>query len=247
ASVVMFCTTKTQSHEAEMTFTLNSIVPWGRSFNEYERMFSLTDADLEGRILGCADGPASFNAEATRQGRHNVSCDPLYRYSGSEVRARIDAVFPEMLEQTRQNLHEFVWNEFSSVDDLGRVRMQAMETFLSDYDAGLQQRRYVDAELPSLPFETKSFDLALCSHFLFLYTEQLSEDFHTEAILEMLRVASEVRIFPLLAIGGIRSKHLAPVVALLKESGLSVSIERVDYEFVRGGNEMMRVRNPWRS
>jgi len=38
-------------------------------------MFGLTDTDLEGRILGCADGPASFNAEATRKGIRVISCD----------------------------------------------------------------------------------------------------------------------------------------------------------------------------
>jgi len=205
-------------------------------------MFSLTDADFGGRILGCADGPASFNAVATHQGRYVVSCDPLYRYSGPEIRARIDAVYPEVLEQTRQNLHEFVWQEFASVDDVGRVRMEAMEAFLNDYDVGREKGRYVDAELPSLPFATDTFNLALCSHFLFLYTDQLSEDFHIEAIFEMLRVSREVRIFPLLAMGGTPLRYLPHVVGRLKESGLGVSIERVPYEFVRGANEMMWVR-----
>ena len=116
-------------------------------------MFSLTDADFEGRILGCADGPASFNAEAASRGIHVVSCDPLYGYDGDEIRARIDAVYPEMLEQTRQNLHEFVWQEFTSVDGLGKARMKAMEAFLSDYQAGRTVGRYLAAELPALPLD----------------------------------------------------------------------------------------------
>jgi hypothetical protein len=41
-------------------------------------MFALSDADLRGRVLGCADGPASFNAEATRRGTSIISADPLY-------------------------------------------------------------------------------------------------------------------------------------------------------------------------
>ena len=48
-------------------FTLDQVVPWGRSFDEYRAMFAMTDMDLTGRILGCGDGPASFNREATRQ------------------------------------------------------------------------------------------------------------------------------------------------------------------------------------
>lgn len=47
----------------------------------------------------------------------------------------------------------------------------------------------------------RSFDLAVCSHLLFLYSEHLSEDFHVESIKELCRVAGEARIFPLLELG----------------------------------------------
>jgi hypothetical protein len=46
-------------------FTLDLVSPWGRSFEDFRRMFALSDADLRLRILGCADGPASFNVEFT--------------------------------------------------------------------------------------------------------------------------------------------------------------------------------------
>jgi hypothetical protein len=45
-----------------VAFTLDKVVPWGRSFDEYVRMFDLTPADLGKRILGCGDGPASFGS-----------------------------------------------------------------------------------------------------------------------------------------------------------------------------------------
>lgn len=45
---------------------LNEVVPWGRNLEEYKLMFNLSEADLNAKILGCADGPASFNAEMTR-------------------------------------------------------------------------------------------------------------------------------------------------------------------------------------
>ena len=44
-----------------MSFTLSGVVPWGRSYNEYVAMFSLSAVDLRQRILGCADGPSAFN------------------------------------------------------------------------------------------------------------------------------------------------------------------------------------------
>jgi len=223
-------------------FTLQEVVPWGRSFDEYRAMFALTDADLEGRILGCGDGPASFNAIATQRGAKVVSCDPLYRHTVAEIQARIDATSAEVLEQTRRNRHEFVWDTIASVEELGRVRLAAMQEFVRDYPSGAREGRYVEAELPSLPFEDGRFDLALCSHLLFLYSAQLGEAFHRAAILELCRVAREVRIFPLLALGGRPSPFAGTSGDAVRAAGFDVSIERVPYEFQKGGNEMMRVR-----
>ena len=223
-------------------FTLDQVVPWGRSFEEYRRMFALTDRDLEGRILGCADGPASFNTEATRRGTGVVSSDPLYRYDVSQIRERIAATRDQVLEQTRQNAAEFIWDTIASVEQLGTVRMAAMQAFLDDYETGRQQGRYVDAELPTQPFPDRSFDLAVCSHYLFLYTSQLTEAFHQASVNELCRVAREVRIFPLLALGGRQSPYVEPVVISSRGRGYEVKIEAVPYEFQRGGNQMMRIR-----
>jgi SAM-dependent methyltransferase len=222
-------------------FTLDKVVPWGRSFDEYRLMFALGDDDLDRRIIGCGDGPASFNAEATRRGARVISCDPMYRWSSAEIDDRILATRDEILEQTRRNADEFVWDTIGSVDALGARRMAAMTDFLADYEPGKAQGRYVAAALPALPFADASFDLALCSHLLFLYTTQLGEAFHRDAIREMCRVAGELRIFPLVALGGQRSPYVDQNATGLRSAGFSVSIETVPYEFQRGGNEMMRI------
>ena len=224
-------------------FTLDRVVPWGRSFDEYRRMFALTDHDLQMKILGCGDGPASFNAEATRGGSRVVSCDPLYRFETPKIRERIARTYDEVLDQTRRNAHDFVWTEIASVEELGHVRMSAMTMFLDDFDRGKTEGRYVDAELPSLPFADKSFDLAVCSHFLFLYTTQLGETFHHDAIRELCRVASDVRIFPLVSLGDGLSPIVEPAIERLQAGGFSVSIEQVAYQFKKGANQVLRIRS----
>jgi len=225
-------------------FTLEHVVPWGRSFDEYRRMFALADADLNLRIIGCGDGPASFNAEATRRGGRVTCCDPIYRFEKSRIEERIAATHDQIVEQTRRNAHEFVWGEgIRTIEELGQVRMAAMRVFLQDYDLGKAEGRYLDAELPTLPFADAAFDMALCSHFVFLYSSQLGEAFHRAAVREMGRVAHEVRIFPLLALGGNRSAFVDVCVKDLRDVGYEVSIETVPYEFQRGGNQMMRFRS----
>lgn len=222
-------------------FSLDQVVPWGRSFDEYRAMFALSEADLSRTILGCGDGPASFNAEGTRRGCRITSCDPLYRFSAEEIRARVDATCERVMTETARNAHEFVWTVIPSVEALGRVRMGAMNAFLDDFPAGRHDGRYVDAELPSLPCGELEFDLAVCSHLLFLYSEQLGEPFHHASLLELCRVAREVRVFPLLALGAKPSPFVDGCVRVLRERGHDAVVERVPYEFQRGGNEMLRI------
>lgn len=225
-----------------MAFQLHDVVPWGRGYDEYAAMFALTESDLASRILGCGDGPAAFNAVLSQRGVPVVSVDPLYTFSRPDIAQRIEETYPVMAEQTRANGHEFVWKHVPDVNALTALRRESMEIFLADYDAGKAAGRYVEGALPVLSFADNAFDLALCSHFLFLYSAHFGLDFHLASIRELCRVAREVRIFPLMELGTVRSRHLDPVLAQLAELGYAATIERVDYEFQRGGNEMLRVR-----
>jgi hypothetical protein len=222
-----------------MAFSLDKVVPWGRSYDEYVRMFDLTAADLGGRILGCGDGPAGFNATLTQRGGQVVSVDPLYVCATEQIRTRIADTYATVMAQLRENRNDYVWTAIPSPAQLGEVRLAAMEAFLADFDAGKDAGRYLPGELPSLPFENACFDLALSSHFLFLYSGHLSADFHLQALREMLRVAREVRVFPLLALDNTRSPHLGPVFEHLAADGFRPEIRRVPYEFQRGANEML--------
>jgi hypothetical protein len=224
---------------------LTEIALWGRSFDEYCRIFDLSGADLSGRILGCGDGPASFNAEATAAGYHVVSCDPIYAWPADEIRRRVKETHDTVVSQVKQHPERFVWGFFRDADDLGRHRLAAMDRFLDDFDRGKQEERYLAASLPRLPFDGGAFRLALVSHLLFLYSEHLDTAFHVESALELSRVAVEVRIFPLVTLEPRWSPHVAPVRSALESAGYTVDILTAPYEFQRAedhaGNRMMRV------
>src|ERR1051326_8763715 len=180
-----------------MGLQLEEVVPWGRLASEYIGMFPLTPQDMNGRILDCGGGPSSFTSEMTRQGKRVISCDPLYQFTAEEIRTRIDETYPKMTALNEANKDNFRWEEYGSPAQLGQIRMRAMRLFLEDFPEGKVQGRYVIGELPCLPFSPANFDLALCSHFLFTYSEQFSTQFHIESILEMMHVAAEARVFPL--------------------------------------------------
>ena len=225
-----------------MSITLDQVVPWGRSLEEYRRMFDMSERDLDAKILGCGDGPASFNAEMTALGRSVVSCDPIYAFSKEQIARRVEDTYDPIIEQVRHKIQNYVWSDFSDPDALGRHRLATMRAFLADFDAGRAAARYLPDALPALSFADGQFDLALCSHLLFLYSTQFDEAFHRASVREMCRVAPEVRIFPLLALDGSRSPFVDACVADARAAGVEAEMVRVPYEFQRGGNEMLRLR-----
>lgn len=224
-----------------MGLMLDQIIPWGRSFTEYVKMFALESEHLTSRILSCGDGPASFNCEMNKRGYSVLSVDPIYQFNAEQIEQQINKNFNDVIEQVSKNKDDFVWDTIPSADSLGQVRLAAMRVFLADYEQGKKDNRYRAENLPSLSFNENQFDLALCSHFLFLYSRQLSFEFHYMSILEMLRVAREVRIFPLLELDGRPSPYLDRIIEQLQGTGFKVETQKVAYEFQRGGNEMMRI------
>ena len=207
---------------------------------EYELMFALTEADRRLKILGCGDGPASFNAEWTARGGDVISLDPIYEFNGAAIKDRFDAVIDEVIASVDATSDRWVWSFQQNPQGLRANRVAAMERFLADYERGKAAGRYRLGELPTLDFMDRAFALALCSHLLLLYSHLLSLEFHVASLRELCRVAQEVRVFPLLDMVGNRSEHLDPLRFALANEGIETVIEKVDYEFQTGGNQMLR-------
>ncbi len=220
---------------------LEEVVPWGRTLTEYQLMFDLSAQDLNSKILGCGDGPASFNAEMTELGHSVVSIDPIYQFSATQIEQRVRATYDPVISQVRQNPSRYIWQNFRDADELGAARLKAMEKFLLDYEAGRAAGRYLYQSLPSLEFADRQFDLCMCSHLLFLYSDQLSLDFHLAAIDELLRISSEVRIFPLLKLDCEPSPYLKVVIEKLSTQGFDVQVKTVAYEFQKSANKMLSI------
>jgi hypothetical protein len=206
-------------------------------------MFALSEDCLARRIVDAAAGPSSFTAEWTAAGGRVTACDPLYAFDAESIGRRFEATVDTVMGQVRASLDEWVWTFHTGPDALLAARRRALTLFAEDFPGGLSAGRYARASLPELPFASRSFDIALCSHFLFLYSALFSADFHTASVRELCRIATEVRIFPLLTLEKVRSPHLDAVQALARSLGRVVLIQRVPYELQRGGNEMLVIRS----
>lgn len=120
--------------------------------------------------------------------------------------------------------------QLRDVAHLADRRDAAMAAFAADLEAGRAAGRYVAGGLPALPLPADAADLALVSHYLFLYSGRpLDEAAHVAAVDELLRVAPEARIFPLLTLGGEPSPHLDEVVRHAERRGYLCSRRVLEY------------------
>jgi hypothetical protein len=111
--------------------------------HEYELMFSLGESDLRKKILGCGDGPASFNAEMTQRGLSVVSCDPIYVFSPAQILDQFKAGIEPVMSQVRAHLQNYVWSylkpDLVIIDDIG---LKALPKHSGEYLPEVIMRRY---------------------------------------------------------------------------------------------------------
>lgn len=224
-----------------MAFQLDRVVPWGRNLEEYKLMFGLDDSDMSKKIGGFGDGPACFNCEMTNAGGKVISFDPIYQFSKEDIEKRIEEVRVTVMQQMKENMDNYVWTHMKDLDELEHTRMSAMHKFLSDYEQGKREGRYVFHELPArLPYEPDYFDIGLSSHFLLMYTS-LGYDFHIHSITEMLRVCKEIRIFPIVDLDANKTELIKDVIDYFNKD-YNTSVVKTGYEFQKGDNKCLIIR-----
>jgi ubiquinone/menaquinone biosynthesis C-methylase UbiE len=211
----------------------------GRSYEEYLKMFNLDLQDLKDKkILDCAAGASSFTAKMTGKGYDVKAVDILYGKDPFFLQKRCKDHLIALVSALSSLEGHFVWNFFESLDELKKIRLKACHQFFEDYKNN--REKYIKADLPNLPFKDNAFNVVLCSHLLFIYDHRLSYEFHINAVKEMLRVTSkDVLIYPLVRHKAIKSRYVKKILEDLLD--IEVMIERVDYEFRKGSNEMMRI------
>jgi SAM-dependent methyltransferase len=211
-----------------------------RSYDVYVAMFALDSSDLAKSILDCSAGVAGFAVEAGRRGTRVVAVDPAYAMAREEL-ARLgnaDLVRGSAIAADQPDRFTFAW--YRSPERRLMLRTRALAQFLPDLVT--HPERYVAGQLPHLPFRERSFDLAVCSHLLFTWADQLGLDWHRAALLELARVAGEVRVFPTVVQGpGQPVPFWDELMSDLARAGLRTERRQVSYEFQVGADTMLVV------
>jgi len=222
---------------------IDRIAFFGRTYAEYMDMFGLDESIMkQGRILDCPAGASSFAAEAHQKGFDVTACDILYGMSADELFEKGKRDIQHVFEKFDEAAHLYIWTYYKDKNEVMTLRTKALELFSEDFSAGVERERYINAELPRLPFPDKSFSLVLSGNFLFLYGDRLDFDFHIECIKELIRVCSgEIRIFPLVGLDTKQYPYLYKILSFLDSDGIKAEIVKVPFEFQKGANKILKI------
>jgi len=209
-----------------------------RAYDEYVAMFDLADRDLARSIVDVAAGSSGFAARWSQRGGRVISVDPAYAAGRAELAELGRDDLQRGSEIAERFPDRFVWDWFGDPQRRQALRSRALAEFLTD----LVRRPggYLAAALPALPFRGGAFDLALSSHLLFTWADQLGLDWHHGAVRELARVSREVRLFPTVMQGpGDPVPFWDDLLARLAADGLNCRLQRVGYEFQKGADQML--------
>jgi SAM-dependent methyltransferase len=217
-----------------------------RSFQEYEAFFGLTSDDLAGAILDCSAGASGFAAAVNARGGRATAVDPAYDRGVEQLSAEASDAAARGRAILAVHRDSYVWSWYGTLERHEELRRTALAEFLADVRA--HRETYVPGALPYLPFADGTFDLALCSHLLFTWSNVFDDAWHEAALCELLRVAREVRVFPLVVQGaGDAVPFLASLLDRVRGLGHGIEVVDVPYEFQRGACQMLRITAARRS
>jgi hypothetical protein len=222
---------------------LKKFVLWGHHLKDYQDMFNLSDEMLDTkRVIEYGAGVTSFNAEMNEKGHSVLSVDPIYDLTLDEIKTMVEEVFDTTVAKIKANKDKYNWKSYGDITTLLAERKQGIQTFYDDFEAGKADGRYIGiTEGEALQLENYAYDLALITHHLFVNFEDKGEQDHVRLIQEMVRVAGEVRIFPLLNKYGQVSQLLGPVMLALQQQDLGLEVRQVASKLQKAGNAMLRV------
>ena len=210
-----------------------------RAYDEYVAFFALDADSLRGqRVLDCSAGASSFVARASRTGVDAVAVDPAYASGADELAEIGGRGLRDGNAIAASHPGRFTWEWYGSPESRERMRAQALAEFLLDFHEN--RDRYITASLPELPFSDGEFDLAMCSHLLFTWADQLGREWHLAALRELCRVASQVRVFPTVMQGaGEPVPFWDELMDDLIRAGIQTEVRQVPYRFQVGADRML--------
>lgn len=212
---------------------------WIYDFSDYNQMYDLTAVDFKKKILDFSAGISSFNAQAHAQHYSVISLDAAYHFSAAQMKAHAQQLLQTVIAQLKEEPLRLQNASSAQLQQVMARWEKTQNVFLKDYETGRLEKRYQPIVLPTLPFATQEFQLALCTNFIFHHA--FSQKKIQTVLQELARVADEVRVFPLLNSSGKMPDELGPLMLYFQQKKYGIEVREVAYHTLKGGNAMLRI------
>jgi hypothetical protein len=215
----------------QLSFIRRNTMNWIYNLDDYQGIFGLNAQELQKRIIDFPGRISSVNAELYAKGYYMVSADPSYQLSPEEMRAHAYQILQTGIQNLDPN------QDHSSLIAKWRV---SVETFLSDYTLGKKEGRYKVLNHPPFHQLEHSFELLLCTDYLFNSAQSLT--LSVQNIMdELCKLANEIRIFPLPNLQSVVAAELGPIMLSLQNRNFGVEVRGVEYPERKDANAVLRV------
>ncbi len=207
--------------------------------NNYKSSFSLSEKELQINILEIPDVYSSFNAELTEKGGDVISFYKLFDLSSTELAG----LFSKEIINIVKNIEEVFSDEPEVQNKLTKKNEKILTKFLAAYKDEYSKARYVGGDILCLPFNDQEFGLALCCNSLFRTNDSFNFDRDLKIIIELLRVANKVKIFPLNKQRFVPCEYLGRIMLYFQQAGHRIEIIHANNETTKINNAILCIWN----
>lgn len=208
---------------------------WIYNLADYRHIFALNGPDFQKKMLIYPSGISSVNAELHALGHSVTSIDPLYRLSFKEMSDYVQKVLKENKVYLRQNLNILSAPNEAAAESVLAAWQKSAEQFLADYEEGKKQGRYRAQDCPDAHSNGQSFELLLCSDFLF---NAIAQNAPQKILNTLCASAAEVRIFP---IEKSASSEIGPILLSFQQRNFGIELRSVSFPQRHNGHAMLRI------
>lgn len=202
------------------------------SLEDIQAIFDLSEQDLTKKIL-------VYGAGASYLAHPNITLvDPLYQHDLSEIKQLTAAKYQELEKTFKQN-PAYVWEYYSSPTAALEAYQKNSGAFLEHYSQEKKAQRYISGNLENLPFPDNAFDLLLCLDSFFATSQHLES--HLDMVKELQRIASDIRVFPLLDKSGQLFTNIGQFIFDLQQQGFGIELKHSDFVLQDQGDAVLKI------